>query len=73
MKDWDTEDYKYMKERLDEVYSIGFKNGQIAMKNKVLKAINRDWSLVVQETPFDIAMKIMKKVNSLKLVKPDLK
>ncbi len=63
---------KALKENLDEVYSVGFRNGQIEMKNKVLKAINRDWSLVTIKKPLDVAMKIMKKVNSLKLTKENL-
>lgn len=60
-----------LKEAMDKVYAIGFKNGQIAMKNKVLRKINHDWSLF---TPQDlkIAMKIMKKINTIRLTAPSL-
>lgn len=57
------------KEQLDEVYSIGFKNGQIEMRNKVLKSINRDWSLI---TDMKLMVKVMKKINKLRLSKPTL-
>lgn len=55
------------KEQLDAVYSIGFKNGQIEMRNKVLKSINRDWSLIRDA---DLLIKVMKKINKLRLSKP---
>ena len=61
-----------MKEELDKVYSIGFKNGQLEMKYKILKAINRDWSLVAIRKPLDVAVKIMKKISLLRLIKPKL-
>ncbi len=57
------------KRHLDEVYSIGFKNGQIEMRNKVLKSINRDWSLIRDA---DLLIKVMKKINKLRLSKPKL-
>lgn len=57
------------KEDLDEVYSIGFRNGQIEMRNKVLKSINRDWSLI---RDVDLLIKVMKKINKLRLSKPKL-
>lgn len=57
---------KELKAAMDEVYAIGFKNGQTEMKNKVLKKINRDWSLF---RPDDVktAIKIMKNVNKIRL------
>jgi hypothetical protein len=55
-----------IKQALDKVYSIGFKNGQIEMRNKVLKAINRDWSLIRYA---DLMVNLMKKINRLKLSK----
>lgn len=58
---------KTAKEVADEIYTIGFKNGQIEMKSKILKTINQDWSLAG-----DITMKILKKINSIKLIKPTL-
>lgn len=51
---------------LDKVYAIGFKNGQIEMKNKVLKSINLDWSLVRDA---GLMVKLMKKISGLKLSK----
>lgn len=58
------------KEELDEIYSIGFRNGQIEMRNKVLKSINRDWNLLPNA---DLMVKLMKKINKLRLSKPNLK
>jgi len=55
-----------MEKALDEVYAIGFKNGQIEMRNKILKSINRDWSLI---TNADLMIKVMKKIQRLKLSK----
>lgn len=57
------------KEHLDAVYSAGFKNGQIEMKNKVLKSINRDWNLLPDA---DLVMKLLKKINKLRLSAPKL-
>lgn len=57
------------KKHLDEIYSIGFRNGQIEMRNKVLKSINRDWSLLPDAA---LMVKLMKKVNKLHLSKPKL-
>lgn len=36
---------KYLQERMDEVYAIGFRNGQIEMQNRVLKLINTDTAI----------------------------
>ncbi len=55
-----------IKKYLDEVYAVGFKNGQIEMRNKILKSINRDWSLVAH---VDVMVKLMKKINRIKLSK----
>jgi len=57
---------KELKEGLDEVYAIGFKNGQIEMRNKILKYINRDYSLI---TNAELMIKLMKKISKLKLSK----
>lgn len=57
------------KEDLDEIYSIGFRNGQIEMRNKVLKSINRDWGLIRDAA---LMVKVMKKINKLRLSKPKL-
>ena len=54
---------------LDEVYAIGFKNGQVEMRNNILKSINRDWSLI---TNADLLIKVMKKINRIKLLTPNL-
>ncbi len=53
------------KEIADKIYDVGFRNGQIDMKNKVLKKINRDWSLVTIKKPMDLVVKILKKVNRI--------
>ncbi len=58
-----------LKEKLDEVYTIGFKNGQIEMKNKVLKKINRDWSMVADLNP---VVKILNTISKIRLSKPKL-
>lgn len=57
------------KKHLDEVYSVGFRNGQIEMRNKVLKSINRDWKLLPNA---DLMVKVMKKINRLRLSQPKL-
>lgn len=54
---------------LDKVYATGFKNGQIEMKSKVLKTINRDWKIMGMKDPVDVAMHFMKKINRLRLSK----
>lgn len=53
----------------DKIYAIGFSNGEQSMKNKVLKKINRDWSIVNMRTGMDVAVKIMKVVNTIKIRK----
>lgn len=55
-----------IKKGMDEVYLVGFKNGQIEMRNKILKSINRDWSLIIHA---DLMIKLMKKINRMKLSK----
>lgn len=52
-----------LKEGMDKVYAIGFKNGRIDMKNKILKSINRDWRLLPNA---DLVVKILKKINKIK-------
>lgn len=58
---------KEIKKGLDEVYAVGFKNGQIEMRNKILKSINRDVSLLPNAS---LMVKLMKKINRLKLSNP---
>lgn len=60
---------KDLKKWADEIYQVGFRNGQIEMKNKVLKTINRDWKIVRMKNPVDVAMHFLKKINKLKLSK----
>jgi len=55
-----------IKKTLDTVYGIGFKNGQVEMRNKILKSVNRDYSLLPNA---DLMVKLMKKINKLKLSK----
>jgi hypothetical protein len=58
-----------IKKGLDKVYAVGFKNGQIEMRNKVLKSINRDWSLIPDA---GLMVKLMKKIDRLKLSNADV-
>ena len=60
---------KEIVEMAEKVYAIGFKNGQIEMKNKVLIKINRDWDLVTIKRPMDFIMEILEKVNKIPLSK----
>lgn len=55
-----------VKKYLDEVYGIGFKNGQIEMRNKILKFMNRDYDLLPN---VDLMVKLMKKIDRLRLSK----
>lgn len=55
-----------LKEYLDEVYNIGFKNGCIEMKNKVLKTLNTDWKLFGTKVEVDLLVKILKKIDKIK-------
>lgn len=54
------------KKELDKIYAIGFKNGQIEMKNKILKSINRDWTLIPDAI---LVIKLLKKISNIKLSK----
>lgn len=57
---------KTLKDQLDDVYSIGFKNGGLEMKNKILKALNRDWNLWgFKKENVDLCIKVLKKINKL--------
>ena len=49
----------------DRIYNVGFRNGQIDMQSKVLKKINRDWSLLALK-PTALIMQILKSVNKIK-------
>jgi hypothetical protein len=60
------------KEALDDVYSAGFRNGALEMKNKVLKSINRDWNLFGTPAELKLMVKVMKKINRLTAPIPDL-
>lgn len=48
----------------DKIYQVGFKNGQIEMRNKILKSINRNWSLIPNA---DLMVKLMKNINRTSL------
>lgn len=54
-----------LKIAMDKVYAIGFRNGGIEMKSKILKKINRDWSLIAIKRPMDLVMKILKIIDKL--------
>ncbi len=60
------------KKKLDEVYNIGVKNGSILMKNEILKKLNRDWKLFTTASELKLMVKILKKINKIKL-SPSLK
>ena len=53
----------------ESVYALGFKNGQIEMKNKILKNINRNWNLVTTKRPMSVATEILKKIYKIPLSK----
>lgn len=55
-----------LKRNLDKIYKVGFKNGQIEMKNKVLKKINRNWNLLRIKNPLDLAIEIIKIIDKIK-------
>lgn len=57
------------KDELDQVYALGYRHGQIEMRNKVLKYINRDWNLLPHA---DVMIKVMKKIQALRLSNPKL-
>lgn len=57
---------KQLKEKLDQVYRVGRRNGSIEMKSKILKSLNRDWSLFRTKSELDLCIKILKKINRLK-------
>ncbi len=64
--DLKTEEIEKFKEITDKVYEIGLKNGRVEMKNKILKKINRDFSLVTFCKPREAVMKIMKLIDKIK-------
>jgi hypothetical protein len=55
-----------LKEKLDQVYNLGVKNGGILMKNKILKSLNRDWKIFSTKQELDIMIKVMKKIDKIK-------
>ncbi len=57
---------KETKEIADKIYAVGFRNGQLEMRNKVLKRINRDRDLITIKSPMDLIMRILKTVNKIK-------
>lgn len=57
-----------LKEYMDRVYAVGFRNGQIEMKNRVLMKLNRDIKLWIGGKA-DFMMELLKKINKLPLTK----
>lgn len=53
----------------DKIYAVGFKNGQIDMKNRVLMKLNRNWTI----TPIATLIKILKIVNKIRIIAPLVK
>jgi len=59
---------KELKKYLDKVYAIGFKNGQIEMRNRILMKINRGvkfWIGVKAE----YVVNLLKTINKIPLTK----
>jgi len=57
---------KETKEIADKIYKVGFRNGGIAMKSKILKKINRDWKLSTAKTSAGLIVEILKVINKIK-------
>lgn len=57
---------KELKKAMDEIYAIGFRNGGIEMKNKILKRINRDFSLFTVQRAGAVTVKILKIIDKIK-------
>lgn len=57
---------KELKEVTDQIYNVGFTNGGIEMKNKILKRINRDFTLAWKKESVDLVIKILKIINKVK-------
>lgn len=55
------------KEIADKIYNVGIKNGGILMKNEILKTLNRDWKLFKTYSEVKLLMKILKKINKIKI------
>ena len=58
-----------LKEYMDKVYAVGFKNGQIEMKNRVLMKLNRDVNFWTSVRNADFLVTLLKKINKLPLTK----
>jgi hypothetical protein len=58
-----------LKKYLDKVYAVGFKNGQIEMRNRVLMKLNRDVNFWTSVKNADFLMTLLKKINKLPLTK----
>ena len=59
---------KELKKYIDEVYAVGFKNGQIEMRNRVLMKINRGVKFWIG-VKADYVMDLLKTINKLPLTK----
>jgi len=57
-----------LKKYLDKVYAIGFKNGQIEMRNRVLMKINRGVKFWIG-VKADYVVNLLKTINKLPLTK----
>lgn len=55
-----------LKKSADKIYAMGYRNGQIEMKNRVLKLVNRDWT-IVGKSAVDTAMYFLKKINKARI------
>lgn len=58
-----------LKKYMEEVYLIGFKNGQIEMKNRVLIKLNRDVNFWTSKNNANFLVTLLKTINKLPLTK----
>lgn len=54
-------------EQLEKLYSLGVQHGSLEMKNKILKALNKDVKLFTTTQECDLLIKILKKIDKTKL------
>lgn len=54
-------------EQLERLYSLGIQHGSLEMKNKILKALNRDVKMFRTTQECDLLIKILKKIDKIKV------
>lgn len=50
----------------DQIYNTGFRNGQIDMKNKILRRVNHDWNLLKEHSSIGLMIKVLKIIDKIK-------